>query len=475
MLSLVFSILILLNSTFAKSEINKSFDLESCPEELLKFDSFDQEALVKTASDKESLREVFNWKSEEQANYDAFSALSVSSRNLYIIRKVNLKALNEQLLSIAETDLYIFNSYKTLKKISSLAHTLVSSEPKARVIYSDYKNTFLWSNLSKKEFTSQILEPFIEETAKYLNQLRPEKLLQSSVSPHWTWKQWLIDSLIVGSGRSIEEAHFSAVLDQLNVGIKSAEFEKNILRLRHDIVGQLGGIVKRTLMPAEVRLKMDELLAKMQTLLKKGKNREYLDWLDSKGIIHLYATTEKYLEYLQIVDLFYAPARIENKFWLEDRSRYYLSSDKAKYVVAFDIQGLGVSARQAQDRWVEAGAKVNEVARIYQPLTRSLESNIEQIKKWISVHGGEVVESYTSGDDGLILLKNIRTPKRLHSLFKHLREGKSPKGEPLPFHLYLSDPIEVEIKGENTEVYEAFSEAQSQAQKMVLVLKEQSR
>ncbi|MEO5667062.1 MAG: hypothetical protein ABIR96_03295 [Bdellovibrionota bacterium] len=331
---------------------------------------------------------------------------------VYWVQQRELKELNEKLWDIGGTEYYLMTLDRELGK-------LLKEHPElGRVVHRNYKDRVIVSSLSAEDFEKQVLAPLRKQVSTEIGAVK-ERLGTS-----YLWSDYMEDSLKIGQGSSLENAFLDLHLGAQGKTFADwkTEISKSRQLLEEHVQSQHpGASIEKYLRQARKLREDPEALAKWfaSEKLAPETGNEVLKYLEDLRVADflplakpMTEADQKLLAHSQAVlksgeaSPLSEVSRIESvvdESWIFQRTHFLKEAQKARYMVATDIQGLGEKAMLAQDKWLKAGADPKTISTVYADTTKFLNGRYSQVLEGLKkILGQEAsIGVYRSGDDAL--------------------------------------------------------------------------
>lgn len=343
-----------------------------------------------------------------------------------------LKELNDKLWDIGGTEYYLLNLDEVLSRV------LEKNSRYGKIIHRNYKDRVVVTKLSEEEFRSLVLNKVVSELVTEISKIR------KAPGSGWEWSSYVRQSLKLGSGDSLESAHFDLQLSSVGKTFDEWSSETGLLRKKLDTALHSKG------------LSLGEALKRAR--LYKGNIEALKAWLKTKGLPSKYAGRLLYYSRLTNIADFLPTAqlldeadlrmvesakqwtgssrgeilqelprfkKILSDSWDFRRATFIRDVKDSHFIVATDISGLGEKALMARDRWISEGADPSKISRVYDGTTEYLSKYYKDLHDELAaaVGGSEFVKLYASGDDALWGLPEL-TPLQ-HSKIQEIFKDKN--------------------------------------------------
>jgi hypothetical protein len=348
-----------------------------------------------------------------------------ASENYFVIQQLNLKELNEELLDIGGTQYY-------LQALDDSLYSIFEEAPQlGKVVNVNYKDRAIVSSLTSEQFEQKVMVRLRERTLKYIGFLAKES------GERLDWEAYLKRSLAFHSGRSIERALFELRLSLL--GLSEENWRMEIKEIRATLLFLKSKPDSLTDLLKEFRQVENYRPATLNSWVKSHFTsaempldllRRYMKLLAVADMLPMSEPASKLrrqkLEFAKKIvnddpkralDQFKSIAYLTPDAWSIHRSRFLRASLGRRIIISTDMKGLGAHALADRERWVEQGAHLSELSRVYEPTTQFVRSRTQEFSQALRYAVGvpSSVDYYTSGDDGLWSLPML-SPDRLTEL-----------------------------------------------------------
>jgi len=368
-------------------------------------------ALNNEAWFKEHAADSFGRTVNEKINWQRYHEEGLKpGENIIWIQQGMLKELNDKLWDIGGTEYYLLNLDR------SLAEVLKSNPQYGRIIHRNYKDRVIISNLSAEEFQKQVMPKVRQRLVTEISQV------QTSAGAGLEWSTYIRNSLNIGDGKSLSDAHFNLQLGKVGQNFDSWKSEVTGLRAKLELNLSSKG------------LSFGEALRRSR--LYGSDTEAFRAWMRSKGFPSKTADRIKYYARLTNIADFLPTAEVlsdaDYKFllkakevfendtskilpelprfktmfrdsWDFRRAAFVRDLKESHVVLATDIAGLGEKALLARDKWIASGANKGNIESVYNSTTEYLDGYYKSLHDGLAqiVGGADKVKLYASGDDAL--------------------------------------------------------------------------
>ncbi len=339
------------------------------------------------------------------------------------IQSTGLKEMNESFWKIGGTEHYLSLLDEQIEK------TLQAHPEWGELIHFNYKDRVIATTLTQRQVRDQLMPELrmriAKELTKFFEQDNIPGLKASPEQIEASWTKFIEQHLVTGIGFD----HVSAYLDLRGIPSvpKFKLWASTTTALRQELVGDLQAL----------NLSFGELFTARRYYSDAPSS--FRQWCKDKRMNDKQiADFENYWARLQVGDFLpldttlppdqvgelsefiaafgregAAPEAFEAVYqkvrnsWSVERTSFFSETLSAKYLIAVDIRGLGNTSAQSRDQWVANGAKLKDLPKVYNRVSKYLDTKFETLENELSDIVGQQVRLYRSGDDGLIAVPEV--------------------------------------------------------------------
>ncbi|MCC6278486.1 MAG: hypothetical protein IT289_11285 [Oligoflexia bacterium] len=378
--------------------------------------------------------------------------LNGKTERLYLLQIGGIKDLSENLWTFSATENF-------LEEVYHLIHRILAKNPHlGKLVDAQFKNFYIISQLSPKEYESQFLKPIKETMLQWIHEQRTSVADESVLERGQTsWLGWLNRNFRVGVGDTAIDAHLNLRgIQKFSSWKVEATKRRNTLKA----MCEASGISWMDLMT-----QAHKLVSRRQG----GGVTEFHIWVRRNAVLSesaelIFNEALKYLEDLQVADILTVknqttPSTTVGEFiryrrgnqtslplaaWpIERRTAFHLAAG-SKFVVVTDIEGLGLVARGLQDQWMARGANLEELWTIYQPIDTALKDmDAKSFRALSGILGSKQIVIYRGGGDERVFFLPDMTPDQFAKVQAFFSSAHFGSGSHLPYRVHVSELVRI--------------------------------